>query len=741
MTTGTNNNVDGAAQTRLAAQGQDAHVGRSPLLFYAVGRDKLIAVPGECANEFMEEMRYLDMVVGDYLDAVAELSAHHSNYDALTTTVGNDPAAANDRRQLERQIRVAQENVESKNEELKKATETLTDLTSQNNKIMEVIPIRRQASRDEYFRMGYVRSHLIGPISEEIPLNSTTGQNDISGSVITNGRVDWNKLHQQMTNVRGEAKIKADFPWFDDWLQLDKTTIDLFKWSEEINRNLELKHEIVFGEDGDKKVELSAEGQLMRWTHGASGLTGEFNPFEGKVTIKTDGKAELVLAEAKGALDYYTPSGGLMLACELHNGAGAVDLGMIRTYAFLTVAGGVGASVAAELGVNVELRGGKFLANGTDGGLVEYGLPGEQRVIIPADQGNSNSSATEVRTNVGAFAGGQAEASIGAQLEWKSPEEGQQYKPFAKVAPGAVAMVGGGGGADFWVRYDGGKFKLSVKAGFCLGFGAKGKLDFEVDASLVVEFAKWVAYQLKNINYRRLFFIEPEAFEALSNMIVIAAVTGSEIKDSMLEAAVDIAMDVERIFQEISEESEAAERRGNLAETINEHPDVLKYSTPDSKGAIIYQLLKVNVFDKYVPTNRDLEGVLENFSIFGSMTDRKEAIMNVFRHVQSKEEYANVMQRVTERVGEKISVQDGEKMVLEFMALGEEENFPYPVSTNYPEDLVELFESLRDVASIGTEIVRNNDEVYAMQAPVAQDFSAPCMNRTECIVPDGLMYA
>lgn len=738
MTTENNQRMDGSVNTRLAAQGQDVHIGQSPLLFYAVGRDKLIAVPGESANQFMEEMRYLDMVVEDHLDAIAELSAHHSNYEALTTTVGNDPAAANDRDQIEQQIKTAQQNVESRNRELKKVTDTLTDLTSQNNKIMELIPIQRQGTRSEYFRMGYVRSHFIDPISEEIPLIPSSSQGNPGENIITNGQVDWEKLRQQMSNARGEAKIKADFPWFDEWLQLDKTSTDLFKWSEEINRNLELKHETVFGEDGDKKVELSAEAQLMRWTYGASGLTGELNPFEGKVTIKTDGKAELVLAEAKGTIGYYTPSGGLMLACELPNGAGTVDLGMIRAYAFLTVAGGVGASIAAELGVNVELSGGKFIANGTEGGLVEYGLPGEQRAIIPAVQ--ANGSVIETKNNLGAFAGGQAEVTIGGQLEWKNPEEGHKYKPFAKAAPGAAALVGLGGEVDFWIHYDEGKFKLSVKAGLCLGFGAKGKLDFEVDSNLIMEFIKWVAHQLKNINYGKLLFIETEAFNAISNIIVLAIAKGIEVKNIMLESAGLIVDSVIMFFQAIPKNMTSAEMRGRLAERVNENSEFMKYSTPEAKGFIVYQLTQINVFDKYHPSNRDMEGWFENPNIFGSMTDRKEAIMNIFRHVQSKAEYHNVMQCVTQRVGEKIDARDGENIVLEFMALGENEEWFLWLSTHYPNDLRRLFENLKDVASIGTEIIPNSDKAYAMQVHIAPEFSMPCMNRTECIFSGRSMY-
>jgi len=65
--------------------------------------------------------------------------------------------------------------------------------------------------------------------------SSMTGDN-----VITDGKVDWRKLKQQLTDIRSNTTIKAGIPWFDDWMKLEDQTKELFQWSKHLNENLHL---------------------------------------------------------------------------------------------------------------------------------------------------------------------------------------------------------------------------------------------------------------------------------------------------------------------------------------------------------------------------------------------------------------------------------------------------------------------------------------------------------------------
>ncbi|MBY6031383.1 hypothetical protein KUV41_18635 [Halomonas sp. DP8Y7-1] len=724
---------DGNAQTRLMPQGRDVAIGGSPLLFYAVGRDKLVSVSPEGAAHFIEECRLMETVVEEHQHALDELSAATSNYIALMMSDIRDQQFVMDRESLRQQVLTAQRKVDEKNRALKDVIEPLTELSSETNKVMELIPIQRRASRTEHFRLVYARSHIIRAISEEIPLSG--GGGNASQTVLNNGRVDTDKLVRQMVNVSGEAKVKADFPWFEDWLKKEKETVDLFKWSEAINENLSAKYELLEGEEHDKdssRVELSAEAQLMRWTSGASGMSGEFNPFQGKASLKADAKAELVLAEAKASLDFYTPAGGLMLACELPNEAGIIDLGMIRSHAFITCSGGIGASVAAELSLNVDMRDGQLQTRGVQGQLAQRGLPGEQRSVV-RQSGSPQLDNSEIAGGMAAFAGGQAIATFGVQLEWKNPEEGNKFKPFAKSAPSLVGLLGAGAAANFSVYYDSGKFRITAQAGVCFGPGIKGKVDFEVDAGLIYEFVKWVIYQLKNIDYSRLLFIDESAFHAITSIVTMAAIEGGRLSEYLREEASDIIDDLARTLAKTRVDIDNASARGKLSESINEGNDVMKHATPDAKGIVIYWLMQTNAFDRYHPANRDLEGWWEDPSLFGFMNDRKEAVMNVLRLIQSVNEYRNVMQRVTSRIGELIPWKEGERIVEEFMGRGER-GLPRPLSSHYAREFIHLQARLWEKTRVGMPIVRNDSFTYSSQEPISRFFSRACENTTQCVV-------
>ncbi|MBY5983685.1 hypothetical protein KUW18_06205 [Halomonas sp. DP5Y7-2] len=723
---------DGNAQTRLMPQGRDVAIGGSPLLFYAVGRDKLVSVSPEGAAHFIEECRLMEMVVEDHQSALAELSAANSNYVALMMSARRDHRFLMDKQLLQTAIVQAQHKVEDKNRVLKSVIEPLTNLSSDTNKVMELIPIRRGESSAEYFRLAYVRSHIIMAFAEEILL--PRGNVDASESVMTDGLVDWEKLRSQLEEFATTGKIQIDFPWFDDWLKKEETTIDLFKWSKALNENLKYSHSIVSGEEHDRdsyRVELSAEAQLMRWTSGASGLSGEINPFEGTAFLKADAKAELVLAQAKATVDFYTPVGGLMLACELPGGQ-VMDLGMIRCRTLIAGAGGVGASIAAELNLNIEVSEERLQANGVPGELVSFGLPGEQRVILRENDSN-HAANNEVSVGMEAFAGGKMDASMGVQLEWKSPEEGNTFQPFAKAVAGRGVLAGAGFTVDFHVRYEEGKFRISARAGACLGFGSKGKIDFEVDTDLLMEFVKWVVYQLKNIDYGKLIFIDDGAYYALSNIVAASSVSGEAVWNYLEDRVKEVSDVVQEYFYGIVDGANLAARRGDFSEKINEDLMILKHTTPDAKGMIIYWLMQTNAFDRMYPGNRDLEGWWESPSLFGFMNDRKEAVMNVLRLIQSKSELRSVMKRVVPRVGEVIDLREGQRIVEAFLAKGEK-NLPPPLSSHYESDFLYLRARLRENASIGTEVYRNDSRDYFTQASVSSNFRKPCENMSDCVV-------
>ena len=327
------------------------------------------------------------------------------------------------------------------------------------------------------------------------------------------------------------------------------------------------------------------------------------------------------------------------------------------------------------------------------------------------------------------------QAEFTGQVEWKSPET-DEFAPFAKIAPALMGQAGLGAEATLKISYAAGKFRIVAKAGFCFGLGAKGKLVLEVDAGLIWEFAQWVAYQLKNINYKRLEFIDDEAFEALSNMLALAVELGDDLQEHMLDRARDIRDLAAATWRDITSELEAENKRTQLADRISSNPDILKYTSPDTKGQLIYQLIQFGIADRFDPRN-DKWNPLDLASWkHGAMSARKIAVMRIFTWVQSQAEFDNVMQRVIPTIGDPIiSKEEGKEQVQAFLDVGEI-NIPV-ISwfyTDFDGSLERFYQQLRPKASSGTPIVRNDMTDYLAQHDTASGFDRPCFNPTECLI-------
>ena len=279
-----------------------------------VGGDTLLAVPKQHMTAMLTEMRLLEAVVEAQQNAIAHLKTLQDSYIQVKQAnyfkpEGRALIEQSERPEvLERKIRVAQSELDSANEKLRGVLAPVTGAHDPTNPIVELIPIQRLGSHasPNGFRMAYARLKSIPAeccrYSSKLESTAPVGDDNL----LTDGAVDWNKLKQQITDIANNTAIKMDVPWFDDWLEIEDQSKDLFQWSKRLNENLNLADGYQVGGDheaGSKKVDLSAEAQLMRWGYGASGLSGEFNPFQGKASIKASGHAELMLAQARGTID------------------------------------------------------------------------------------------------------------------------------------------------------------------------------------------------------------------------------------------------------------------------------------------------------------------------------------------------------------------------------------------------------------------------------------------------------
>ncbi|MDR9426315.1 MAG: hypothetical protein RI567_13690 [Marinobacter sp.] len=245
-----------------------------------------------------------------------------------------------------------------------------------------------------------------------------------------------------------------------------------------------------------------------------------------------------------------------------------------------------------------------------------------------------------------------------------------------------------------------------------------------------------MAYQLKNIDYQRLEFIDEKAFEALTNIVALALESGEELKEYMLETTHQVADYAQNRWDQIESGVEAADKRARLAERINANPDLLKYTSPDTKGQLIHQLIQANAVDIVDPRGQEWDPLDSAFWKAGILTTRKEAIIQIFTWVQSQAEFDNIMQRVIPTIGgPNISTEEGKRRVQAFLDMGEVD---WPVVsffyTDFDGNLQRFYEHLRPTASKGTPIVANDMTEYLAQSDIAPSFDRPCFNETQCRV-------
>ncbi|WP_110640943.1 hypothetical protein [Salinicola sp. CPA57] len=776
MSSSSHTETHGQAQTRLCADGAQASNDPADQLFYLTGTNILLLVPREAMPEFNTEMTTLEALVEEQQRAMANLKqwqdryiayVHGSYYNEDERPHIEAAGGVGNRGSVGLQVQLAQSRLNQANAKLNEVVDSLTSLEDPSNNIVELVALQRRgcSASDAGFRMGYVRAEKISPDWERYPLSSS-GHTDI---VNTSGQVDWEALRGQLQELR--SRLSGEKPWIDGWLALEDQEKELFHWSQATNRNLQIaggdapanEHQT-----GSAKVTLNNEAQLMRWAYGAGGISVNANPYQMSGSIKATGHAELMLAQAKSEIHCYEPPGGYIMAFQLplrksaseestadaENAETAetndddkkskptqlIDLGMIRSHMIMVTEGGIGASIAAELNIDADLSrpGGRTV--GTRGTLDSQTLPGMQRIDMSTKEEEDSDSGNQIR----AFVGAEMSCTITGQIEWKNPEV-DEFRPFGKLAPQGTVQAGAGLEGGLNITYERGKFKFMAKAGFCWGVGAKGKVSGEIDASLVAEFIKWVAYQLRHVNYRKLDFVGAQAFSTISNIIYLAITAEEQLEEALNKTYAEISLQAKEVYEKIDASVSKSLNRGALTSRINSDPDMLKYTTPEAKGALLYLLTDASLIDRADHRNYDL--TYDDLIRAGILPSRKRAIIRVFEWVQSRAEFDCVMQRVTPAIsaediptGEKTARRkEGEKRVYEFLNAGENDRdslFEGRFTTSdYDNDLRNIYNDLPGEAPKGGRLVRNRVEEYFTQVEerVAPGFYTPCNNTTEAI--------
>lgn len=522
--------------------------------------------------------------------------------------------------------------------------------------------------------------------------DKATGKDSIY-SVDSRGRrsIDTKKLKEQLTkDILPTIKVELkDYVNLDDY-NVDKT---LFDWAESWNKSVNGNHTF------DNGVEVSGAAQFMRFVSNV-GAEAEFNPNEGKVSIKGEAKASLALATGIGLAVLYIPD---RLGWELkytpgeekadgsaEAGRSSFNMGVMRIYIENKLIGFVGASAQLEAQLQVMVKDNKqqVVAGQRQGRLPRFqerqsGRSGQfYRQMKEEDEGASLSAE--------AFAGARAEYSLKGAVQWLKPAEPAkagtanvpktvgEFSDLATIGTSIAGLAGIGAGAKFHCTFINGKFCFKVAASVCLGLGAKGAFLCEVGTKGLIELGKWLAYQLFALDYRFFELVAEDAFKTFTRMCVmqIADITKDFYEEfrKMQANIVDVRDNfvdyVGKLIDESKEGLEASQKRNQLAQNILAEPERLLSYTPEAKGILLYLLTRHGLWDHGDFENRG-EYLLDIYP------ERKEAIIQVLYSIQTKREWLKVMCHRTKdgsnlAVGrpEELVAKEQERQLREFLQEG-----------------------------------------------------------------------
>lgn len=194
-------------------------------------------------------------------------------------------------------------------------------------------------------------------------------------------------------------------------------------------------------------------------------------------------------------------------------------------------------------------------------------------------------------------------------------------------------------------------------------------------------------YMLRNVDYQKLEdMMQPGSFQSLCAIPIILAAEKIQVGAEMFNYLND---DIGGILRQFNQALDNEDKRVALMNSIIANPDQLKYTPPETKGSIIFQLMDVNALDVIDQRNQKKDA-----SKWGVMQLRKTAIMYCFKWVQSKADYNNVMQHMTANPAEgKGSAEANEQRLLKFLGTTEFW-FMGNYSTQYEQNLHTLYENL-----------------------------------------------
>lgn len=612
-----------------------------PLLIFRPETGEFMCIPAKDVTQFENDANLLDHIIENFHKANAKANDIAEQLHKLQISPLASPAEYT---KAEQALMDAYKEAKAAHEKLHGALTPLGKMDSGHMSIVEIIPIYNAAGGPvrtlRKYTARYVRSDRIkNSWDRHIPTGwekrkGTATEKDSAHKAFASraffskkdDQLEFNKEELKKGTSTLNTKFKADL------LKIETHSVQgaLNSWADGWNKKLTYDRATKNpNAKWNKNIDLGAQAQLLRYFAGV-GLATEWDPLKGNCALKASGRAEFAVAEAKAAATIYYPDrvGWVWRLTDDPKDKSTA----IRFAAELALSAMAGASIVGEVGVSVDWKDEKRKELGLYGAAVS-GAGNRQREL----RINQKPVDPTAKAELEVFAGAKAEVKLWGGVQWLNPEQlGLGYQEFAKVGETVTGMIGAGAGCLLELSYAAGKFRFRMMASVCLGLGAKGALELEVDVGQIVQFWKWLAYQLYHADYKQLKFIAKETFQYIVQLqVMIVEGTIARIEDAIGWVETEIP----NKFRELLVRFESEEKRVQLMNRILANPyDFLRYTTPEAKGVMLYQMTR---HDWKVD---GLDGRNHGGRYYGR---RKDAVKKILKEAQTRRDFDNIVQHMS----------------------------------------------------------------------------------------------
>lgn len=414
--------------------------------------------------------------------------------------------------------------------------------------------------------------------------------------------------------------------------------------------------------------ETETASQWLRFVGGA-GASGAIQWKDAKLALQGNLQGKLVLYEHKYVMRWSFPSrlGWMMCLAE-------EDLGALRFVMQIELYGFIGAKAGVEGALNITIdRDGKQKITPTPRPQnANYSQNIDPNTGLPRFDASATLNETKpedkngLKVDASAFAGGEGSLTGTGMVQWLAPEQ-PDFSSFAELSGTVGASFGIGAKGALAIYYDEGRVRFKVAAHLCYGLGAKGAVEFTVDAKHMLEFTKWLSFQLLHAGFKKLVMIEEEAFNALAKIsfMVIAEVSNfSDDKEGIKQLEAKLQKTTTEVNDAFDVTLSAFNDARRLSQIINNVRSAdgqkdpsgrgawVKYATPETRGMFIFHIMRAAGFFDHtrnppttILTNRHGERDLQ----VSYLDEHKLAILVLLKTVNTVDQWTNVIQHMTEK--------------------------------------------------------------------------------------------